>query len=103
MQIDHGVAKINYFTALKEQATRVRKTLVEGKQQLSEIPGVLCVEHGESVDTHGKYTYCWVIRFASEKAIRNFQSDPGQINFTRQYLTPNADQIVTRDYELRAE
>ena len=170
--IDHGVAKINYFTALKEQATRqiksnmkkpganysglfknvsqgvsaevercmqawgcagraaevmlqcatwrtakrivvynthsddpglIRKMLVEGKQQLSVIPGVLCVEHGESVDTHGKYTYCWVIRFASEKAIRNFQSDPGQINFTRQYLTPNADQIITRDYELRAE
>ncbi len=162
--IDHGVAKINYFTALAETNARqleqnlrnkemsyqqvfadvrekirdevkqrmqvlnsagraaevaiqcrpwesveniicyhpdtedleiIREILSKGQQELIQIPGVLNVETGRSIDTNGRQTYCWLVTVANDEVLKNYKAHSIYKNYTK-IITPAA---IANDYK----
>ena len=70
----------------------------EGKQILSQIPGVREVFTGEAMKENSKYLFCWSVRFTHQAALDNFRKHQGFGAFLNKRLDPNASDLISIDY-----
>ena len=70
----------------------------EGKQILSQIPGVREVFTGEAMKENSKYRFCWSVRFTHQAALDSFRKHQGFSTFLKKQLAPNASDLISIDY-----
>jgi len=92
--IEHVIV---YNTSVNEPAV-VEEMLRKGKEQLSDIPGVLDVHIGKAIREQGAYRYCWLIRFAHESVIESYKTHPVHVAFADTYFRPLAADRISNDY-----
>lgn len=70
----------------------------EGKQILSQIPGVREVFTGEDMKENSKYLFCWSVRFTHQAALDSFREHQGFGAFLQKQLDPNTSDLINIDY-----
>ena len=70
----------------------------EGKQILSQIPGVREVFTGEAMKENSKYLFCWSVRFTHQAALDSFRKHQGFNAFLKKQLDPNTSDLISIDY-----
>jgi len=70
----------------------------EGKQILSQIPGIREVFTGEAMKENSKYYFCWSVRFTHQVALDSFRKHQGFEAFLKKQLIPNASDLNSIDY-----
>lgn len=71
----------------------------EGKQLLSQIPGVREVFIGKAIKENSKYHFYWSVRFTHKAALENFRQNHKFDNFIKQRLSPNTSDLVSIGYQ----
>ena len=94
--IEHVIV---YNTSVDEPAV-VEEMLRKGKEQLSNIPGVLGVQIGKAIREQGAYRYCWLIRFAHESVIESYKTHPAHVAYADTFFRPIAADRISNDYEI---
>jgi fructose-bisphosphate aldolase class II len=92
--IEHVIV---YNTSVDDSAV-VEEMLRKGKQQLSNIPGVLDVQIGKAIRKQGAYRYCWLIRFAHESVIDSYKNHPIHVAYADTFFRPLAVERISNDY-----
>ena len=59
----------------------VDEKLARGQEELAQIPGVLTVEIGRTIDSNGHYSYCWLGKLANDKVLENFKANLDYVNY----------------------
>jgi fructose-bisphosphate aldolase class II len=77
---------------------QVMAMMVEGKQVLSEIPGVREVIAGSAVKTDADYQYLWLVRFAHSAVIESYRKHPAHVAFADTHFRPVARKRITIDF-----
>jgi fructose-bisphosphate aldolase class II len=95
-----NVEHLIVFNPSSDNPDGVYEMLNKGKLELSRIPGVLKVEIGRSVNAQGRYSYCWLIRFAHENVLESYKHHPLHVTYADKYFRPLAADRVTNDYEI---
>lgn len=72
--------------------------LSEGKQILSQIPGVREVFTGEAMKENSMYHFCWSVRFTHQAALDSFRKHKGFSAFLKKQLALNASDLISIDY-----
>ena len=72
--------------------------IAEGKQILSQIPGVREVFTGEAMKENSQYLFCWSVRFTHQAALDNFRNHQGFGAFLKKQLNPNTSDLISIDY-----
>jgi len=84
---------------MNARAKQSHKTLIsEGKQILSQIPGVREVFTGEAMKENCHYRFCWSVRFTHQAALDSFRKHQGFKDFLKKQLAPNASDLISIDY-----
>ncbi|MDT8283667.1 MAG: class II fructose-bisphosphate aldolase, partial [Gammaproteobacteria bacterium] len=73
--------------------------LSEGKQILSQIPGVREIFTGEAIQTDSSYHFCWSVRFTHSTAGDSFRQHREFNAFLKEHFTPNVSDLVCIDYQ----
>lgn len=73
--------------------------LAEGKQILSQIPGVREVFTGEATKPDSSHQFCWSVRFTHRAALDSFHQHPGFNAFLRKHFTPDVSDLICIDYQ----
>ena len=94
--IEHVIV---YNTSVDEPAV-VEEMLRKGKEQLSNIPGVLGVQIGKAIREQGAYRYCWLIRFAHASVIESYKTHPAHVAYADTFFRPIAADRISNDYEI---
>jgi fructose-bisphosphate aldolase, class II len=77
----------------------INRVMDEGKQLLSNIPGVRTVFTGEAIQEKSKYRFCWMVQFTHQDALDNFREHHAFRNFLKMNLTPNVTDFMNIDYK----
>lgn len=70
----------------------------EGKQILSQIPGVREVFTGEAMKEDSQYRFCWSVRFTHQAALDSFRKHEGFNDFLKKRLAPNTSNLINIGY-----
>ena len=73
--------------------------MLEGKQILSQIPGVREVFIGEAIKENSKYSFCWLVRFTHKVALDSFRKHQDFASFLKKLFNPNVSDPVSIDYQ----
>lgn len=95
-----NVEHVIVYNTNSSDPAAVEEMLGKGKQQLQQVPGVLDVQTGKAVNSHGKYRYCWLIRFAHEMVIENYKQHSLHVAYADKHFRPLAADRITNDYEI---
>lgn len=77
---------------------QVDAMMARGRDILSRIPGVRRVFTGWAVQQSSRYRCCWLIEFAHEKVINNYQQHPDHVEFANQLFRPLAGDRISIDF-----
>ncbi len=81
-------------------STRSLNSLMsEGKNILSQIPGVREVFTGEAMEEKNKYQFCWSVRFTHKDALDSFREHQGFDSFLKKQFNPNVRDLISIDYQ----
>ena len=61
----------------------IEEMLTKGQQDLIQIPGVLNVEIGRSIDSNSRSNYCWLVSVANEEVLKSYKAHPIYENYTK--------------------
>lgn len=75
--------------------------MLEGKQILSQIPGVREVFTGEVMKENSKYGCCWSVRFTHKAALESFHRHPQFDSFLKKQFKSNVSDLVCIDFQER--
>jgi len=73
--------------------------LAKGQQDISQIPGVLNVEIGRSINSNSRYNYCWLVRVANEDVLKRFKAHPMYKAYAENYVKPVVSGSAANDYK----
>ena len=73
--------------------------MLEGKQILSQIPGVREVFIGEAMKENSKYSFCWSVRFTHKAALDSFREHQDFDSFLKKQFNPNVSDLISIDYQ----
>lgn len=73
--------------------------MAEGRQVLSEIPGVRSVFAGEAVQTDATYRYTWLVRFCHPAVIDSYREHPAHVAFADNLFRPVAGKRISIDFQ----
>ena len=76
--------------------------MYEGKQLLSQIPGVRDVFTGEAMKENSMYQFCWTVRFTHKDALNSFLEHQGFKEFLKKQFRPNVSDVICIDYQENA-
>ena len=74
----------------------IEEMLTKGQQELIQIPGVLNVEIGRSIDSNSRHNYCWLVRVANEDILKSYKAHPIYENYTKNVTLGS----TTNDFEI---
>ncbi|MEJ2179658.1 MAG: class II fructose-bisphosphate aldolase [Gammaproteobacteria bacterium] len=74
----------------------IEEMLTKGQQDLIQIPGVLNVEIGRSIDSNSQYNYCWLVSVANEEVLKSYKAHPIYENYTKKVSMG----ITVNDFEI---
>jgi len=80
-------------------AQSLNSIMSEGKQILSQIPGVREVFTGEAIEENSKYRFCWSVRFTHKAALDSFHEHPDFDTFLKKQFKPNVSDLTSIDYQ----
>ena len=80
-------------------AHSLNRIMSEGKQILSEIPGVREVFTGEAIEENSKYRFCLSVRFTHKAALDSFHEHPDFDTFLKKQFKPNVSDLTSIDYQ----
>ena len=81
-------------------STRSLNSLMsEGKNILSQIPGVREVFTGEAMEEKNKYQFCWSVRFTHKDALDSFREHQGFDSFLKKQFNPNVRDLISIDFQ----
>ena len=95
-----NVEHVIIYNTNTDNREQIEEMLRKGRQQLSQIPGVVSVEIGKAVGDQGKYRYCWLIRFANDKVIDSYKNHPDHVAYADTSFRPLAGDRITNDYAI---
>ncbi|MCU7843338.1 MAG: ketose-bisphosphate aldolase [Candidatus Thiodiazotropha sp. (ex Monitilora ramsayi)] len=76
----------------------VHAMMSEGKQVLSQIPGVRAVFTGDAVQQGAQYRFSWLVRFCHSAVIDSYRDHPDHIAFADNLFRPIAGDRISIDY-----
>jgi len=71
----------------------------EGKQILSQIPGVREVFTGKAMQDNSKYHFCWSVRFTHKAVLNSFRDHQGFQSFLKKQFNSSVSDLVCIDYQ----
>ena len=74
----------------------IEEMLTKGQQDLIQIPGVLNVEIGRSIDSNSRSNYCWLVSVANEEVLKSYKAHPIYENYTKKASLG----ITVNDFEI---
>ena len=74
------------------------RMLERGKQQLTQIPGVIGYYYGVGVAENATYKYTLCVDFTDESVIESYKIHPIHTDFADNWFRPMAADRVTTDY-----
>jgi len=73
--------------------------MLEGKQILSQIPGVREVFTGEAMKNDSHYRFCWSVRFTHKAALESFREHHDFNRFLKGRFNPDVTDLICIDYQ----
>lgn len=74
--------------------------LAQGRQVLSEIPGVRYVYTGEAIQSGAAYRFCWLVRFVHPAVIDSYRDHPVHKRFADELFRPIAPARISIDFQI---
>ncbi|HED33825.1 MAG TPA: fructose-bisphosphate aldolase [Gammaproteobacteria bacterium] len=71
----------------------------QGRQILSQIPGVREVFTGKAMQGNAQYTFCWSVRFTHRTALEHFHQHSEFKIFLKQQFNPAVCDVIRIDYQ----
>lgn len=71
----------------------------EGRQVLSNIPGVREVFAGQALQEGTKYQFCWLVRFTDKAVIDSYREHPEHVRFFDTFFRPFAGEQMSIDFQ----
>lgn len=99
----HKVAHIIVHKSEAADALQTQQMVLQGKHELSRIPGVMNVNVGKSVMQNGISEYCWLICLANKSVVETFKKDPIYLSYANNYLSSQGKENSSVDYEMLNE
>ena len=88
---------------IKTNSSQLHSSLIsEGKQILSQIPGVREVFTGETIKTDDQTKFCWLVRFTHKAALENFHQHQEFDAFFKKKLNASNGDIICIDFQEKA-
>ncbi len=85
---------------ISKDSTQLPNSLMrEGKQILSQIPGVREVFTGQATEIDSEYQFCWLVRFTHKNALSSFSECQAFDSFLKKYFNPNVRNLVQINYQ----
>lgn len=72
----------------------------EGRDVLTQIPGVLGVSFGEAVAPNASYRFVYVVEFEDESVIERYRHHPVHVRFADSRFRPLAPDRITTDFRM---
>ena len=73
--------------------------MLEGKQILSQIPGVREVFTGEAMKDNSHYRFCWSVRFTHKVALDCFRKNHDFNTFLKNRFNHDVTDLICIDYQ----
>lgn len=80
----------------------INLVLAQGRQVLSEIPGVRYVYTGEAIQSGAAYRFCWLVRFVHPAVIDSYREHPVHKKFADELFRPIAPARMSIDFQITA-
>lgn len=77
-----------------------RNMIEEGERVLSQIPGVMRIFTGASVQSDAGYRYTWLVKFCHPTVIDSYREHPDHVAFADTHFRPIAGDRISIDYQL---
>lgn len=73
--------------------------MLEGKQILSQIPGVREVFIGKAMKENSKYSFCWSVRFTHKAVLDSFREHQDFDSFLKKQFNHNVSDLISIDHQ----
>lgn len=80
-----NIENVICFNPDTEDQGLIEEMLTKGQKDLIQIPGVLNVEIGRSIDSNNRQNYCWLVRVANEEVLKSYKAHPIYENYTKKF------------------
>ena len=79
-----------------EEQSVIEEILIKGQQELNQIPGVLNVDIGRSIDADNQHNYCWLVKVVNEEILKSYKAHPIYENYAKSLN----ESVTANDYEI---
>lgn len=95
-----NVEDVNVYSPRTKNQSVIDEVLIKAQQDLGQIPGVLNVEIGRTVDLNGADKYFWLVRVANEEVLKSYKAHPVYQDYVEKYFKQVASHRAADDYEI---
>lgn len=83
-----------------EAESRAAEIMTQGRQVLSQIPGVRQVLTGTAIQQQAQFRFCWLVRFTGPSVIASYRDHPLHVEYADTWFRPFAADRISIDYQL---